>query len=206
MKSDRSRRSSKPSKRKLAVGDSAFPASRPLLLVSKTDLAARFEQALGKGDGVDGAHCIHELWMRGEMAVHVNNALERLWKHAAASIPDWLPTRHIDWLSVAYEAAAQFKPVKRGRSNVYLVLLDYSDSRAEPYGVYVGMSKYQPAERVDQHKAGIRSAGSVLRRGVEVLAGPTLHLCNISAAEAARIEEQLAEALAMRGLFVRGGH
>ncbi|MDY6945234.1 MAG: hypothetical protein SXG53_05920 [Pseudomonadota bacterium] len=174
--------------------------------MSKADLAARFERALGRGDGVDGAHCVHELWMRGEMAVHVNAALERLWKHAAASIPDWLPTRHFNWLPVAYQAAAQFQPAKRGRSNVYLVLLDYSDSRDEPYGVYVGMSTYQPAERFDQHKAGIRASGSVLRRGVEVLAGPTLHLCNMSANEAARIEEQLAEALTMRGLFVQGGH
>lgn len=182
------------------------PASRPLLLVPKAELAERFERALSTANGNDGAHCIHELWMRGEMSVHINGALERLWKHAAASIPDWLPTRHIDWLSVAYEVAAQFKPAKRGRSNVYLVLLDYSDSRAEPYGVYVGMSKYQPAERFDQHKAGIRAAGCVLKRGVEVLTGPTLHLCNISATEAARIEEQLAEALTMRGLFVQGGH
>lgn len=204
MKSKKSRPSSKPSKRR--PGTLISPASRPLLLASKTDLAARFEQALGKGDGLDGAHCIHELWMRGEMAVHVNSALERLWKHAAASIPEWLPTRHIDWLPVAYEATAHFKPTKRGRSNVYLILLDYSDSRSEPYGVYVGMSAYKPAERFDQHKAGIRAAGSVLRRGVEVLAGPTLHLSNISATEAARIEEQLAEALTMRGLFVQGGH
>lgn len=204
MKSKRSRPGSKPSKRRL--GNPVSPASRPLLLASKTDLAERFEQALSNGNGLDGAHCIHELWMRGEMAVHVNSALERLWKHAAASIPDWLPTRHIDWLPVAYETATQFKPTKRGRSNVYLILLDYSDSRNEPYGVYVGMSTYKPAERFDQHKAGIRAAGSVLRRGVEVLAGPTLHLCNISATEAARIEEQLAEALTLRGLFVQGGH
>lgn len=188
------------------TGSAVSPASRPLRLTGKADLAARFEKALSTGDGVDGAHCIHESWMRGEMAVHVNNALERLWKHAAASIPEWLPTRHIDWLPVAYEVSAQFKPAKRGRSNVYLVLLDYSDSRDEPYGVYVGMSKYKPAERFDQHKAGIRSAGCVLRRGVEVLAGPTLHLCNIGATEAARIEEQLAEALTLRGLFVQGGH
>jgi len=186
--------------------DALSPASRPFLLSSKAELAARFERALATGSGVEGAHCIHELWMRGEMAVHIENALERLWKQAADSIPDWLPTRHIDWLPLAYEATAQFKPIKRGRSNVYLILLDYSDSRDEPYGVYVGMSKYSPAERFDQHKAGIRSAGCVRHRGLEVLTGPTLHLCGISRAEAARIEEQLAEALTFRGLFVQGGH
>jgi hypothetical protein len=185
---------------------SASPANRPFRLLRNDELAARFEQALSSDDGVEGAHCIHELWMRGEMAVHIESALERLWKHAARSIPDWLPTRHVEWLPLAYEAAAQFKSKRRGRSNVYLVLLDYSDSRADPYGVYVGMSSYLPADRFDQHKAGIRSAGCVLRRGVEVLAGPTLHLCNISRTEAARIEEQLAEALTMRGLFVQGGH
>jgi hypothetical protein len=185
---------------------SVSPASRPLLLSGKAELAIRFEQALSTGNGIEGAHCIHELWMRGGMAVHIENALEQLWRHAADSIPDWLPTRHIDWLPLAYEAAAQFKSRKRGRSNVYLILLDYSDSRDEPYGVYVGMTKYAPADRFDQHKAGIRSAGCVLRRGLEVLTGPTLHLCNISRSEAARIEEQLAEALAVRGLFVQGGH
>ena len=190
----------------LNVRKSVSPASRPLQLVNKVELAARFGQALKAGDGVTGAHCIHELWMRGEMAVHIERALERLWSHAAESIPAWLPTCHIDWLPLAYEAAAEFKSAKRGRSNVYLILLDYADSRDEPYGVYVGMSEYAPADRFDQHKAGIRAAGCVLQRGVEVLAGPTLHLCNISKSEAARIEEQLAEALTMRGLFVQGGH
>ena len=182
------------------------PASRPLRLLRESELAARFENALSAKDGVDGAHCIHERWMRGEMAVHIENALERLWKYAAASIPDWLPTRHIEWLPLAYEVTAEFSAAKRGRSNIYLVLLDYSDSRADPYGIYVGMSRYAAAQRFDQHKAGIRSAGSVLRRGLEVLTGPTLHLCNINRGEAARIEEQLAEALRLRGLFVQGGH
>ena len=184
----------------------SFPSSRPLRLLRDVDLAARFEQALSASDGLAGAHCVHERWMRGEMAVHIESALERLWKHAAASVPDWLPTRHIDWLPLAYEAAAQFTAKKRGRSNVYLVLLDYSDSRADPYGIYVGMSRYTPSERFDQHKAGIRAAGSVLHRGLEVLTGPTLHLANISRGDAARIEEQLAESLTIRGLFVQGGH
>jgi hypothetical protein len=144
--------------------------------------------------------------MRGEMSVHIQRALDRLWQSAAASIPDWLPTRYIEWLPLAYEASAQFAASKRGKSNVYLILLDYADSRDEPHGVYVGMSGYPPADRFDQHKAGIRSAGCVRLRGLEVLTGPTLHLCNISRSEAARIEEQLAEALTLRGLFVQGGH
>src|SRR5690242_4768807 len=148
------------------------PASRPLRLLTETELSARFENALVAKDGIEGAHCIHERWMRGEMAVHIERALERLWSCAASSIPDWLPTRHIEWLPLVYEVASQFTAGKRGRSNIYLVLLDYTDSRTDPYGIYVGMSRYPAAQRFDQHKAGIRSAGSVLHRGLEVLTGP----------------------------------
>ena len=114
--------------------------------------------------------------------------------------------RHIEWLPAAYDVTLRFRAGAKGRSNIYLVLLDYEDSRAESYGVYVGMSKYTPAQRFDQHKAGIRSAGSVLKRGLEVLTGPTLHLQYIKRGEAERIEGELAEALAATGLLVKGGH
>ena len=164
-----------------------------------------FHAALAAADGGTGAHCIHELWMQGEMPANIEAALARLWQHAAASIPDWLPMRYVTWLPLAYEVAARFQ-ADGGRSNIYLVLLDYADSRDEPYGVYVGMSRYAPAARFDQHKAGIRAAGSVLKRGIEVLTGPTLHLQHIRRAQAARIEEQLALALREAGLFVQGGH
>jgi hypothetical protein len=86
------------------------------------------------------------------------------------------------------------------------VLLDFADRRRGPHGVYVGMSQYPPAQRFDQHKAGIHAAGSVLKRGIEVLTGPTLHLQHISRAEALRIEAALAEALRDAGLLVEGGH
>ncbi|HEY1491097.1 MAG TPA: hypothetical protein VGF35_00585, partial [Steroidobacteraceae bacterium] len=72
--------------------------------------------------------------------------------------------------------------------------------------VYVGMSAYSPAQRFDQHKNGIRAAGSVLKRGLEVLTGPTLHLQRIARAEARMLEGSLAEALADAGLLVDGGH
>src|SRR6202012_220198 len=103
-----------------------------------------------------------------------------------------------------YEVAGRFHAARKGRTHIYLVLLDYSDSRAEPHGVYVGMSHYSPAVRFDQHKAGIRAAGSVLKRGIEVLTGPTLHLQYIARSEAVRIEAELAEALAEAGLAVKG--
>jgi hypothetical protein len=85
-------------------------------------------------------------------------------------------------------------------------LLDYGENLTEPYGVYVGMSKYSPAQRFDQHKAGIRAAGSVLKRGIEVLTGPTLHLQYIQRAEAERIEGELAQALSSSVTVVKGGH
>jgi hypothetical protein len=183
----------------------ASPASRPLRSQNNNALDAMFRTALSGGDGLAGAHCVHELWMRGQMPSNIERALEQLWKHAADSIPDWLPMRHIQWLPQAYEVAARFR-ADGGRNNIYLVLLDYADRGGEPHGVYVGMSHYPPAVRFDQHKAGIRAAGSVLKRGLEVLTGPTLHLQHIERVQAARIEQQLADALREQGLFVQGGH
>jgi len=184
----------------------ATPGSRPLRALARDDIARRFEAALAKHDGVAGAHCIHELWMRNELAMNVEARLEQLWSAASESVPEWLPMRYVGWLPLAYEVAARFRPQGRGRSNLYLVLLDYSDSRPEPHGVYVGATRYRPAQRFDQHKAGIRAAGSVLKRGLEVLTGPVLHLQRIPRAEAAEIEQGLAEALRAAGLFVQGGH
>jgi hypothetical protein len=169
-------------------------------------IRSQFARALAAADGPVGAHCIHELWMRRDLAVNIDAALEQLWKRAAQSIPDWLPMRDIEWLPLAYDTCAQFRPQPRGRTNIYLVLLDYSDSRDEPHAVYVGMSHYSAHQRFDQHKAGIRAAGCVLRRGLEVLTGPTLHLQHIKRRDAARVEVELAEALRAAGLFVQGGH
>jgi hypothetical protein len=181
------------------------PAGRPLQNLPQSEIADLLQQAYAAGDGPGGAHCIHELWMRGAMSINIERALEQLWTCAAATIPEWLPMRYIDWLPAVYETSLKFNACAKGRSNIYLVLLDYSD-RDRPYGIYVGMSKYSPAQRFDQHKAGIRAAGSVLKRGIEVLTGPTMHLQYIKRGEAARIEVQLAEALAEAGLRVKGGH
>lgn len=184
----------------------APPGRRPLRLKSGEELQALFQGALAKGDGGAGAHCIHERWMRGEFAAHIEADLESLWRKAGASIPDWLPMRYVSWLPAAYEISARFGAKQRGRTNVYLILLDYSDRRGDDHGVYVGMSRYPPAQRFDQHKAGIRAAGCVLKRGLEVLAGPVLHLQNISRSEGARIEAGLAGALGDAGIRVEGGH
>jgi hypothetical protein len=182
------------------------PAARPLALLPAAALAACLEEAVRSGAGAVGAHCIHELWMRGEFPARIEAALEALWRRAAASVPEWLPMRYIEWLPCAYQVAMRFRAARGGRTNIYLVLLDFGDRRRGPYGVYLGMSGYPPALRFEQHKAGIRAAGCVLRRGLEVLAGPTLHLQHLARAEAARIEAGLAAELADAGLLVEGGH
>ncbi len=149
--------------------------------------------------------------MRGDLAVNIERQLQALWARSAATIPDWLPMQYVEWLPLAYEVAARFQRKRRGRSHLYLVLLDYSDSPprsgyGSEFGVYVGMSRYAAAQRFDQHKAGIRSAGAVLKRGLEVLTGPVQHLQFLARAEAADIEVRLAESLSAAGLFVKGGH
>ena len=178
-------------------------------MLGDRDIAAVFDRALADRDGVAGAHCIHERWMRNDFAANIEASLELLWKRAGESIPDWLPMRYVAWLPTAYEVAATFAAQSAGRRggyNLYLILLDYADRRGDDHGVYVGMSRYSPAQRFDQHKAGIRAAGSVLKRGIEVLTGPTLHLQRIQRSDAARIEGDLARALADAGLRVEGGH
>jgi hypothetical protein len=63
-----------------------------------------------------------------------------LWQQAANSISDWLPMHYVSWLPLVYEVAARFEATKRGRRNIYLVRLDYSDRGADLQGIYVGMT------------------------------------------------------------------
>lgn len=193
-------------KTKAKKADPALPSQRPFRGQSDDELKAAFSQALAQADGVTGAHCIHERWMRGAFPSHIEADMAALWKSAGASIPEWLPMRYISWLPVAYEVASQFTAERRGRSNIYMVLLDFADRRGDDHGVYVGMTSYSPAQRFDQHKAGIRASGSVLKRGLEVLTGPVLHLQGIPGKEAVRIEVELAAALEDAGIRVEGGH
>jgi hypothetical protein len=181
-------------------------ASRALAALPVPAIMERLATALAARDGVDGAHCVHELWMRGEPPMNVEAALAALWERASATVPEWLPMHYVDWLPQVYEIAAGCVAAAGGRTHMYLVLLDYAESARGPYGVYVGMSRYPAALRFDQHKAGIRAAGPVLKRGLEVLTGPVQHLCWIARGEAARIEAELAEALRASGLIVKGGH
>jgi hypothetical protein len=198
-------RGSKPTRKATNIAEIP-PAARPFRALDRSALILRLERAFAAGEGAAVAHGIHELWMRNEPPMSIEALLARAWAVAASTVPDWLPMRHVAWLPTVYEVASRFKPRGRGRSNIYLVLLDYGDRGGEPHGVYVGATRYSPSERFDQHKAGIRSAGSVLKRGIEVLTGPVLHLQRIKRVEAGIVEEGLAEALRAEGLLVRGGH
>ena len=186
--------------------DQAPPGARPLGTLTQPELQARFRAALEAADGLSGAHCVHEAWMRDAFSTHVEAALEALWRRAAASIPEWLPMHYVAWLPLVYDVAARFRARRRGRQNIYLVRLDYTDRRADTHGVYVGMTSYPPHQRFDQHRAGIRAAGSVLKRGQELLIGPVLHLQRIAQVDAERIERDMALALADAGILVEGGH
>lgn len=195
---------SKPAK--AAVRRAATPGSRPLRPLARDEILRRFEGALLERDGLSGAHCIHELWMRHEPPMVIERMVGLLWRAAPESVPEWLPMRYVEWLPLVYEVASRFQREGRGRYNVYLVLLDYEDSSRGPLGVYVGSTQYTPAERFDQHKAGIRAAGSVLKRGLETLTGPVLHLKGMTRSQAEEVEDRLAEALRAEGLLVQGGH
>ena len=151
---------------------SALPLALPLRATQEFELQAQFRRALAAGDGVTGAHCIHEWWMRNAFPSGIEAALTQLWQHAAKSIPDWLPMHYVSWLPLVYEVAARFRAGKPGRRNIYLVRLDYSDRGAALQGIYVGMTAYASGLRFDQHRGGMRAAASVLKRGQELLIGP----------------------------------
>jgi len=85
------------------------PRLRPLKASSRAALDAAFERALAARDGVGGAHSVHECWMRGEMGLHIETALNRLWAEAAGSISDWLPMRYVHWLPRIYDIAGTFE-------------------------------------------------------------------------------------------------
>ena len=91
------------------------PHDRPHRLLGRPELITALERALSDQDGVAGAHCIHELWMRGEFPQNIEQALERLWQRAAKTIPEWLPMRYVSWLPDVYEVASRFQANAKGR-------------------------------------------------------------------------------------------
>ena len=87
---------------------SLSPAARPLATLPREALQADLRAALAAGEGAAGAHCIHELWMRGEFAANIESALAQLWHNAAATVPEWLPMRYFESLPTLYELALNY--------------------------------------------------------------------------------------------------
>src|SRR5438034_603052 len=87
----------------------------PLRAAREFELEAQFRGALSAADGVAGAHCIHEWWMRDAFPSRIEAALTQLWRHAAPSIPEWLPMAYVSWLPLVYDVAARFHAARRGR-------------------------------------------------------------------------------------------
>ena len=174
------------------------PAARPLAALSRTELASRFAAALAAADGVGGAHCIHELWMRGEFPAQLeagNGATVGtrgcLDPRMAADAPHRLAAQ-------AYEVARRFPATAPGRSTCTWCCWTTRTGAAGRSVLYVGMSRYAPARRFEQHKAGIHAAGSVLKRGLEPLDGTdTAPAAHRARGGQARIEAALASALGM---------
>ncbi len=93
-------------------------------------------------------------------------------------------------------------PSGKGRSNIYLVLLDYHDRGT--YGIYVGMSKYSSGAALRSAQGGYSCGGQRVEAGPRGADGPTLHLQYIKRSEAARIEEELARGAGCGGVDGQG--
>ena len=73
-------------------------------------------------------------------------------------------------------------------------------------GYYVGMTGLTPAERFQNHKAGIKAARVVRKYGVRLVPRLYAHLNPMPYLAAQAMEVTLAESLRKRGYAVFGGH
>ena len=131
------------------------PQARPLRALPASRLQRSSTPRSTARDGWRGRMCVHELVdARRIRGVDRGAARTALGSAAPPSVPEWLPMQYVDWLPLAYDVAARFRPAARGRHHVYLVLLDFADRRGEPHGVYVGMSGYAPATTLRPAQGG----------------------------------------------------
>jgi hypothetical protein len=72
--------------------------------------------------------------------------------------------------------------------------------------VYVGMTGLTPAERLENHKAGIKDAWVVRRYGIRLLPELYEYLNPMPFEAAVQMERDLAEDLRLSGYTVTGGH
>lgn len=101
---------------------------------------------------------------------------------------------------------------------VYVVLLDdrvakfrkvreaNSGRQPDKPCVYVGMTGLKPEERFANHKNGVKAAQIVEKHGIRLLPELYEYLNPMPFAEAAQMEQDLAEDLRNLGYTVTGGH
>jgi ribosome-binding factor A len=101
---------------------------------------------------------------------------------------------------------------------VYVVLLDSCvgkfrkvravNPKADPEKacVYVGMTGLKPAQRLKNHKAGIKASSLVKKYGIRLLPELYSHLNPMPYEAAVQMEMDLAEDLRREGYMVTGGH
>jgi hypothetical protein len=77
----------------------------------------------------------------------------------------------IPWLADAKGSLSvlELPPPGHHRGHLYVILISGFSKQSQVYGAYVGSSRYAPATRFKQHKAGHHSSGIVQRRGLQVL-------------------------------------
>jgi predicted GIY-YIG superfamily endonuclease len=97
------------------------------------------------------------------------------------------------------------KSSKSDHHSVYVVFLrdPKGDGKA---AYYVGMTGLTPAQRFENHKAGIKAARIVRRCGERLVPRLYAHLNPMPFAKAVEMEVILADSLRKRGFTVYGGH
>ena len=121
--------------------------------------------------------------MRRAPPDEIDVALGQLWEHAAASIPQWL--RCISCRG--WRSFTAWRRASRVTTRAAQHLPDQPRFLRSARGPARHLRRHddvRPVQRFDQHRAGIRAAGSVLKRGRELLSGPVLHLQRIGRADA----------------------
>ena len=93
----------------------------------------------------------------------------------------------------------------RDHHSVYVVFLRNPKGDGKP-GYYVGMTGLDPAQRFQNHKAGVKAAGVVRRFGERLVPRLYQHLNPMPYARAKEMEVMLADSLRKRGFTVYGGH
>ncbi len=109
----------------------------------------------------------------------------------------------IQFLSLASEIAARYKPKTKGTHKVYVILLDgYAKYR---YGLYVGQTSRKIETRYKQHLSGGDLAAKCHKKMKCLMPSLFMHLPPMSKAESLEIEEALANDFRAVGIRTEGG-